>query len=380
VLINLLVEGWRRSSHSYALVNQHQLSELACDPRFKLFHVDIPFLDPKWAGADAGLGYEARRLIDGLGAPPSSPDVIYRISWPLRVHRGNAPRIFVFGTSEFQLLQPRECCGPSGTAADVDRGAVDIITPSQWSRAGFIASGFEESRVHVIPHGVDVNLHRAGDADERHRSRSAMNIPEDAHVFLSIGSMQWNKGIDLLVAAFAVLRQRSPRVILLLKGAEELYGSEIAARYAEAHRLVSGGIPQFVFESIKYSGRNFPSSFVAKLYRASDAYLAPYRAEGFNLPALEALASGVVPVVTRGGATDDFCPDHLSLKIESRPARLDQGGRFLEPLIESIVAGMQRSIDDDALRRRVASEGPRWVAERYSWSRVCRTLADQLLA
>src|SRR5262249_44426075 len=39
----LLVEGWRTSCHSYALVNQHQLLQLARDPRFELFHLDIPF-------------------------------------------------------------------------------------------------------------------------------------------------------------------------------------------------------------------------------------------------------------------------------------------------------------------------------------------------
>ena len=177
-----------------------------------------------------------------------------------------------------------------------------------------------------------------------------------------------------------MLRQRHERAFLLLKGAEELYGNEIGTRYAEAASLVPGGIPQSVIDSIKYSGRNFPASFVAKLYRASDAYISPYRAEGFNLPVLEALASGVVPVVTGRGATDDFCPDHLSLKIASRPGRLDKGGTFLEPVLDAVVNCMQQTIDDEALRRRVAREGPRWVAERYTWTHVCRALANRLLA
>lgn len=40
----LLVEGWRSSSQSYALVNQHQLLQFLQDPRFSLYHVDVPFL------------------------------------------------------------------------------------------------------------------------------------------------------------------------------------------------------------------------------------------------------------------------------------------------------------------------------------------------
>ena len=42
------------------------------------------------------------------------------------------------------------------------------------------------------------------------------------------------------------------------------------------------------------------------LYNAADVYVTPYRAEGFNLPALEAQACGTPVVATRGGATDDF--------------------------------------------------------------------------
>jgi glycosyltransferase involved in cell wall biosynthesis len=42
------------------------------------------------------------------------------------------------------------------------------------------------------------------------------------------------------------------------------------------------------------------------LYNAADAYVTPYRAEGFNLPALEAQSCGTPVVATRGGATDDF--------------------------------------------------------------------------
>jgi glycosyltransferase involved in cell wall biosynthesis len=376
----LAVEGWRRSSHSYALVNQHQLVHLLGDPRFDISHLDIPFVRPEWANVDAGLHSEVRRAIDGLPppAPGASPDVIYRISWPLRVYGAGRARVFVFGTSESQWLEPDECCGPSGTFADVDRDAVEIITPSNWSRAGFVASGFDERRVHVIPHGVDPTLFWHPTSDEKRQIRADLQIAADALVFLSIGAMTWNKGIGPLLAAFAIHHQRNPQAVLLLKGGEQLYGNLLVNGIKEAGRLVPGGIAPAVQRAIRYSGLNLTLAELAKLYRASDVYVSPYRAEGFNLPVLEALASGLLPVVTAGGSTDDFCPDVLSVKVASTPARLNERGRYLDPSLESLVECLNHAATDETLRRRVAAEGPRWVVERLTWAHVTKVLADRL--
>ena len=45
---------------------------------------------------------------------------------------------------------------------------------------------------------------------------------------------------------------------------------------------------------------------MAALYNLADAYVTPYHAEAFNMPALEAAACGVPLIVPRGGPTDDF--------------------------------------------------------------------------
>jgi glycosyltransferase involved in cell wall biosynthesis len=57
-------------------------------------------------------------------------------------------------------------------------------------------------------------------------------------------------------------------------------------------RLICNAIP---------GSRQIPS-----LYNLADAYVTPYRAEGFNLPACEAQACGTPVIATQGGATDDF--------------------------------------------------------------------------
>lgn len=51
------------------------------------------------------------------------------------------------------------------------------------------------------------------------------------------------------------------------------------------------------------------------LFAASDAYLAPYSAEGFNLPALEAAAVGTPVIVTQGGPTDEYLRDDVAARV-----------------------------------------------------------------
>lgn len=380
----LVVEGWRSSSHSYALVNQHQLLQLIRDPRFSVYHEDVPFFQARWSGVDAGFGEEASALLRGLRPPPSPRvDVIYRISWPLRVHGGQADRVFVFGTCEYGQYPPNSICGPDGTEGGVDFRAVDIVTPSRWSRRNFLRLGFSEQQVHVIPHGVDpamfepLALRAQPAAYGRRATRAALQIPDDAFVFLNIGSTTWNKGIGPLLAAFARHRLRNDNAILVLKGGDALYGALVSASVQEAQKLCADLSDPRVKASLRYLPDNLSQAGMAALYAASDAYVSPYRAEGFNLPVLEALASGLPAIVTAGGATDDFCGADHCLKVEATPAR-SADGDYLEPNLESIVHSMQTLTDGAAAYRAAASQGRQDIIERYSWRSVTRQLGDLL--
>ena len=45
-----------------------------------------------------------------------------------------------------------------------NREYLNIITPSNWSKNGLIACGFDDNQVNVIPHGVDIKtFHKISD-------------------------------------------------------------------------------------------------------------------------------------------------------------------------------------------------------------------------
>jgi glycosyltransferase involved in cell wall biosynthesis len=376
----LLVEGWRKTSHSYALVNQNQLVHLAGDGRFRLHHVDVPLFRQEWAGIGDGLDKSTRSVIDALGPPGPGvvPDVVYRISFPLRIHPSPPTRVVVFGTTEFGLPPQGALVGPPDANGTAGRAGVEIVTPSTWSKAGFVNAGFRPESVHVVPHGIDPGELQRPDDAQRAALRAQMGVPADAFVFLNIGATTWNKGIGLLLAAFGIHRRRYPRSLLLLKGADAMYGNRLADARAEAEALRPGAFDEAAAAAISYIGSNLNRKGLASLYFASDAYVTPYRGEGFSMPTLEALGAGTPVIVTRGGSTDDFCPDAFSLKIDARTASLGEGRYGLEPEIDSIVDCMQKVVEDGAFRARVAEQAGSWAAERYSWALVTRRLGDIL--
>src|SRR4051812_35819491 len=53
------------------------------------------------------------------------------------------------------------------------------------------------------------------------------------------------------------------------------------------------------------------------LYRSVHALVAPYRAEGFGLPILEALACATPVIVTSGGGSADFVTPDTAYLIEA---------------------------------------------------------------
>jgi glycosyltransferase involved in cell wall biosynthesis len=115
---------------------------------------------------------------------------------------------------------------------------------------------------------------------------------------------------------------------------------------------------------------------IAGLLRAADLYVSPYRAEGFNLPVLEAAACGVPVICTAGGPTDEFTDESFARRIRSRPAqrRLSDSvsGDCLEPDSDHLVELMRAALrdrDGNAAHAAVAH-----VARDYTWERVTQRL------
>ena len=184
-ITNLLVEGWMRSPHSYALVNAYQLEQLNRDPRLLVRHQEVPPYDQAWASLPSVLPSRLRANNVSIPAPRESErtDVIYRISFPLRAYPGSV-RTFVFGTREFLGLGEPDWIGPDWTSSTAAADQVEFVTPTHWSAQGLCDLGIQRNRIHVIPHGFDPSLFSSLTDSDRAATRHHLQIAPDNFILL----------------------------------------------------------------------------------------------------------------------------------------------------------------------------------------------------
>ena len=377
----LLIEGWRGISHSFAMVNQHQILALLRTGLLAIHHRDLPFFMGHWNTTSNSAGFEdqdRQRIAALVDLQDGAPDYCYQICAPIPAPRIPSAKTLTFMVTEFGV--------DKGSFKDPDvpmrAYTVDgnlVVTPSRWARDRLLDFGLSEAGVRVVPHGVDASVFFPIAAPQRADLRKNLGIRDEVTVFLNVGAPLWNKGIDLLLLAFARVHQAHPNTRLIVKDGSQLYGLSLQStmgNFAKEHpHLVS----QSFLDSISIVSTNLTQVQLSQLYAVSDCYVSPYRAEGFNLPALEALSCGKPIIVSSGGATDDFCHGAAVSRI---PSALHRGPIGNHPHANWVEPDIAALVD---LMRAAVVRGPRYPeletaavaqARLYSWDSVAQCLLN----
>ena len=140
--------------------------------------------------------------------------------------------------------------------------------------------GIAEEKLHVIYSGVDTRVFHPDLKRHRAAVRAQYVVPEDATLFLFVGSGFARKGVSTLLEAMARL---SAGTYLLVVG----HDKNLENYRARAQRLGLGS-------RVRFAGRQ---GDVKPFYGAADGLVLPTLYDPFPNVALEAMASGV-PVIT----------------------------------------------------------------------------------
>ena len=380
-----LVSGWRSIPHSYAVVGEYLCLELLRrTPRLRLFFQDIPYFNPSWQ-ASAGLhSAESDAALRSIPPPPAglSADAELRVEYPYDLLRpARAARTTVFGTAEYLSVPPSFFAGGVSASEAQKRSGFAVLTPSNWSKQGFIRSGMAPENVTVLTLGFDPAVFQPVTQERRARIRAEIGFSPDDFVFYHAGSMSLNKGLRFLLPAFASLAQTHPHARLLLKGLDSLYSSK---QVFEAQLgSLAPDVARAVTSRLRYVGERLSYADMARLYQASDCYVSSYVGEGFNMPVLEAAACGLPVICTAGGPTDDFVTEDFALQIAStlEPVAVSSVPQAmgLIPDQEHLAHLMLCAIDDAEFRELARTAGPKYMGERYTWAKVVDRLLPIIL-
>jgi glycosyltransferase involved in cell wall biosynthesis len=123
------------------------------------------------------------------------------------------------------------------------------------------------------------------------------------------------------------------------------------------------------------------------LYNIADCYVSPYRAEGFNMPVLEAMSAGCQVIVTNGGATDDFVKEEYEgcFKIESKVISNSNLPNEFKNKFNNDEIHLYPSLEDLIVKMKLAQEYSKTnktsliTHDIFSWEKVTAKLVSNFI-
>ncbi len=237
------------------------------------------------------------------------------------------------------------------------RAADRVLTVSR-SVADEIASLFPDvaAKVVAIPNGVDGELFQPKAADAP-RAGIHGRLGLRGEYILYLGALMERKNLEVAILGFQEFLQRrasigeAGRFKLVLAGMSRSGSHAEHLRNLAAHSKAG---------AIRFAGFISDTDCTALLQHAS-AFLAPSRGEGFDLPALEAMACAI-PVLCSD------IPVHREL--------LGEDAIFFPPDEPGkMAAGLFQLLDQPGLRAHLEMRGPKRAAA-FNWEDSMRRLGD----
>jgi glycosyltransferase involved in cell wall biosynthesis len=355
-------EGSQFVSHSLALINRELCLQLI-DSGFEVSILTGNERDD----IDPGSEPRFEKIVQRTRKPLSGPaDIHVRHHWPPNFNPPDEGRWVMIQPWEYGRL-PESWIGPMANLVD------EIWVPSRHVLKTCVSSGVPADRVQVVPNGVNI--------DQFHPQAARRPIQSSKRFrFLFVGGGLWRKGVDILLDAYRAAFTTRDDVLLIIKDLpqQSVYIDQGLGKIIRQIQT-DPSAPEILHLQTALGPEELPG-----LYTASDCLVHPYRAEGFGLPVLEAMACAVPVITTEGGSTDDFCPPDLVYLIPSNRREFNPGdvklagggGWVLEPDWKALSALMREVFENHETAGQRAQGASEHVRRNYSW----RTIADKIEA
>jgi glycosyltransferase involved in cell wall biosynthesis len=228
------------------------------------------------------------------------------------------------------------------------RGAVCVLADSESTRVDLAELyGVSLAKVVVLLSGVELRFFQRVAFGMIMTTRSKYNIPNTPYI-LSVGTVQPRKNYGRLVEAVKQLRSRGVDIDLVVAGGK-------------------GWLEDEIYEAVKNSGIEQHIHFIGfvdeadlpALYQGAVCLAFPSLYEGFGIPVLEGMASGI-PVVTSN--------------VSSLPEVAGDAAILVNPYdVEELTHALWQVIHDENLRTELIRKGLE-RARQFTWERSARQL------
>jgi len=236
-----------------------------------------------------------------------------------------------------------------------------IVTPSPFNAEQLVNDhGCAADRIRVLPLPVPLDAFHPGPADLELVKRWKL---AGKRVILFVGRVAGNKRVDLLVTALAQVREQVPNAVLLVVG--DYTGNPAFDEVVTGIRRTAAELG--VGDRVIFTGR---VDEVAPYFRLADVYASASLHEGFGVPLIEAMASGM-PVVAGDAAAHPWVMGEAGLLAAAGDAA-DLAAKITAILTDDALTG-------DLVQRGLA-RAQEFSLEAYTagWTAIVDEVADWL--
>ncbi len=197
-------------------------------------------------------------------------------------------------------------------------------------------------RMRLVPVGVDPELFTPLPHVTRRPGRLITTASADVAL----------KGLSYLLEAMAKLRTERDVTLTIIGKPREGASNDLIDKL--------GLRPHIEFVS------GVPDERIVELYAEAELAVVPSLYEGFSLPAIEAMSTGICLVATDGGALPEVTGKDGDTVLQCKAGD-----------VEALATAITRGLDDAELRARIGEAGRQRVVERWSWKHCAQLTVDQ---
>jgi glycosyltransferase involved in cell wall biosynthesis len=228
------------------------------------------------------------------------------------------------------------------------RNADLVVAVSKYSSEKIVQFyDVEESKIRVVPNGVDIQRFKPADDCAKVKRQLGMG---DKQCLLFVGRLIPRKGLHFLAEAAKRIVEERAETMFLIVGEGPVKNPMIS------HLKQAGLSDNFVFLG------DASEDLLPSLYRCADVFAFPSIQEGLGIALLEAQATAT-PVVAfnQGGVRE--------------AVKHEKTGLLVEPDSDELADAILRLLSDQGLRERMGEEGRSFVSDNFSW----KTCAERML-